>query len=803
MRLLLILAINVILSTQAYSQYLINSPKQIRPTQPQKNNQSQRMQRIDEDFYQLSTDTKASEASKRQKLLQITTQCQNMSEGFRQNSLAKAIYLWRRWESKSWLNPPIRMSVFRDLQDFNAILERQAEELNRQGKLDQALKIYDTLAAIYADRSEAVGFELKCLEIERARYIKSSEPLRYEKRLSRLSDRYRQSDEKTFAKVDGLRQQFLAREIARSKSPKLATQTVARIDRYIQSIDDTALKERYLASSARLFVAVSLHKKAVDIYMDLALNGTESNRITHLNSAIAAQHVVAKWPNDPPWLIKLPPKNNEQATLRDMYKTLYERQADLLPWKQRSQLGLLLISTGNRDEAFELWTKALTVRIERRESSFAIGYMFRSYSNQKNWERLEELARIGLKVSLDGTVSKAVLRSTEMLADALINGGKQLLERKDYKQAIAKLKEFCDSYTRDTRRDEGLFHLAIAYHHHGQHKNSIEISQELVKQYRTSRFREPALYNGGQWSVALALEEMTIFFFQTLVNDYPKSTKVPVVREQLIELYLGREIYANAIDLLEQIAFQKNSSTKLRNEAALRLLDVTDRYANTNEALRVAASIQKSAGNDSTAIARAIRVEARYYAAQQDYKRVARLESSLAKLQPLSLEAQDYLGEIRFLLANSYVPSEETEILSPELKDPLKTINEEFARYAQIKRAYLNVCQAGTTSFCAPAHIQIAINADRVYQRIEPVEIPPSLATNVVKTFSNRHDQIINQLADDQLQATSEAASTMKQTRTNPDWTTQILWENSTDWNFERITGEAGNGFVQFDPVAK
>ena len=43
-----------------------------------------------------------------------------------------------------------------------------------------------------------------------------------------------------------------------------------------------------------------------------------------------------------------------------------------------------------------------------------------------------------------------------------------------------------------------------------------------------------------------------------------------------------------------------------------------------------------------------------------------------------------------------------------------------------------------------------------------------------------------------------KAFNLVKLGRTTPGWTSEILWQNSQDWNFERVTGETGNGYVQW-----
>jgi hypothetical protein len=38
----------------------------------------------------------------------------------------------------------------------------------------------------------------------------------------------------------------------------------------------------------------------------------------------------------------------------------------------------------------------------------------------------------------------------------------------------------------------------------------------------------------------------------------------------------------------------------------------------------------------------------------------------------------------------------------------------------------------------------------------------------------------------------------VKDGNADPDWAQAVLWQNSADWNFDRVSGETGNGFVQW-----
>ena len=70
-----------------------------------------------------------------------------------------------------------------------------------------------------------------------------------------------------------------------------------------------------------------------------------------------------------------------------------------------------------------------------------------------------------------------------MFGKGLFEGGKEALAKKDYKNAVTKLKEFTDRFKRDRRRDEGLYRLAFAYRGAGEHNSATKTMVAFTEQY--------------------------------------------------------------------------------------------------------------------------------------------------------------------------------------------------------------------------------------------------------------------------------------------------------------------------------
>src|SRR5262249_31782218 len=70
---------------------------------------------------------------------------------------------------------------------------------------------------------------------------------------------------------------------------------------YLQATSDDQTKESIDAKMARAYAACDEHKKAISIYMDLALNNNSPHKVQYLTLAAQSQSVLAKWPATTPW----------------------------------------------------------------------------------------------------------------------------------------------------------------------------------------------------------------------------------------------------------------------------------------------------------------------------------------------------------------------------------------------------------------------------------------------------------------------------------------------------------------------
>ena len=162
---------------------------------------------------------------------------------------------------------------------------------------------------------------------------------------------------------------------------------------------------------------------------------------------------------------------------------------------------------------------------------------------------------------------------------------------------------------------------------------------------------------------------------------------------------------------------------------------------------------------------------------------------------------QEALAETRFLLATARLKPMMQPIDNLTIKDPTATISGRFADFTSAKTAFQSVCDAGETSFCVPALHRIARLAERLITVIEEVSITPTFPEEIVKAFDKKKTFIINTLSNESVSSDQKSLKLAEKGYTNPEWIDQVYWQNSSDMNFERVSGETGRAYVQW-PIA-
>jgi TolA-binding protein len=755
----------------------------------------------------------------RSHLISATTRVTSLSEDEKNQVLAFSLGIWRAASGPkaAWTNPPVTTKNYPDSRMLTAVGERVALMQWQAKQYDLAVSKYKKLSEINSGNELAAVFDRRALEMQEFLYRKNDNAAKYERALVKAKEKYSTADltggttdaqaQTMAAFVNSRYRIFVANEIRVGKMPKTSNARrsviIRSAKRFIESLpsEQEKTKEPLLADVAKLHTLNKEYRSAVTIYLALAETKDTTSKRSYLNHAVAAQMQLANWPISAPWNGGMKPGNIAQREeLLSIYQKLSDTYADAIFWPAVAHIGLLNIALDNTGNAYTLWKKALDKKPVGTDAANAAGYLITVYERSKNWDELENITKVAMRSRLTPIRGTRKFDMREILVSALLNGGRQKIAEQKYADAVTKLKEFVDGYASHKKHADGMFYLAFAYRGDGKHPESLAMMESLTKVHPASTFAKKAFLTGGEWALSTAQEDKAIYFYQGFADNFAKDKEAATVREQLADLYIGRELYGPATEVLRAQMTAKNVSRDVAAEAATKLLDIEEKYGTVERASSAAAQLL-TMNQEAKVRAVALATQARYYSEKNDLAKLQSVEQALSQLPSDQPEVQEATGEVRYYLAEKTAPLNRKKIFNLSLKDPLKTLNDEFAKFSTTRASYERVCAVGTTSFCAPALHQLARHADRLYDRIRDVAIPENYDEKIVKGFNDRKIEIQDSLVQLTQSYDEKSVVTVNEGNTSPVWTQAILWQNTADWNFDRVSGETGNGYVQFKPA--
>lgn len=725
--------------------------------------------------------------------------------------LSYSLAVWRSAaKNEPWNKTPIYLPAFKDTAAFTAVIERNALADLAGGNLNSAIKKYHALSDKNDGDATMVALDRRILDLELMRFKKDKNIAAYERTLIRFTTKYNERNAVSNEKLEvAARAEFRSRhkmfvhtviESAKQKksSQLFRTQSIGVIRRY-QELIGKGPEERQLSMTvAHLYTLNGQHASAVATFESLAseTQGEESNRFVRL--AIQSQKILAKWPNQAPWTGIKTGHNEARAKLAQLYSQLLTAQKNPHDWSIISHLGLLQLQAGETSKAFAMWRGALEKGIVGADGRQAAGYMLVVYSEAKSWDNVEKTADLCLQQKIQPQRASKSLNPHTFLAEALFVGGKDAYAAKDFKTSIRRLKRFNDIFRAEPRRHESIFVLALAYRANAQHTEAVKTLVTQVDEYPKSKFNRQALLTGGEWALPMALEEEAIFFYSRFLAFYEKDAKTSDIREIAANLYLGRELYGNANRIYKAQVTDKRLSNGKKLTAALRYMEIEERYGDVNQARWGAEQVKKLAGNNKEAKAQALGFEARHFS-KKDYKSLKKIEKEISALETTDGAVGENLAMVRLMMADIASARTKHEIFNLGVKDPMATLTQHFAYFQQSKKDYQSVCVAGETSYCAPAMSRLARITQNTIRSIEDLTIQDTLEASLVVKFNERKQAIIGALADTAQNADDSSVAAVSEGTTEPTTAQEVVWSNSADWDFDQVN-ESGNGFLQWQP---
>lgn len=758
---------------------------------------------------------KASDKRYRGYLWTAAQRAKKLTEEEQKSVLGFIAQVWRQAEGRSinWNNPPYKLTLYSDSPVTLAIVERAARQDVSKGQISKGVKKYDLLAKNFEGTIRTKAFDdAKVATLER-QYRKSKDSRSYEASLRDAQQKYSdpgvmgEGREKSVAsakaRFDAKLKQLVSREIAAAKrkgSPKVQRrQAIAMANRMASSSDDINTKEKYASEVGAIHQAHREHKEAVAAYMDLALNGQEKNKTKYYEKAIYSQTSLAKWSQKTPWQGFGKGPVQDRIELAGMYEQLDGLYGEKSNWRIKGQLGLLHLATGDKSKAIALWQPAIDSLPPSVDAGHASGFLLNEFEDSKNWAELEKTARVVIKRKIPARSFKKKLNAHYYLATALLEGGKQQLESGEPKVAVAKLEEFTKRYKKNSRHDEGFFHLSLAYHKNKQFSKAISTAQSFVETYPKSQYHKSAMLNGGNWSLASAREETVLYFYQGFVLRYNNESEAQDVRETLVDLYLGKQLYRQASQVHIRTTEAKNIDSQIKRDADFERMNLQAQFGSASSAVGIANQLIKKYRSDDEMLVRAYGIKATASAQKGDYKSYLSHRKQMEARDTSSTESQELLGGVRYLGARMIAEKlRRGEIDSLSMRQPLKEMNKAFAEFTKAKKGYDSVCQGITSSYCAGAMYDLARLSEQTSVQFEDYRISSGLDNKSINAFESRKSEILKTLSRTALYADGRAKKEAVEGNTQPSHVRQVLWFHTSDWNFEGDGTEFGHGFVQW-----
>jgi len=762
-----------------------------------------------------------SDAQYRSQLVAASNKTGSFSVQAKDKIFATSVSIWRAAEGRqaTWAKPPMNLSRYDQTIGVRALVERSALEDWSDKRQPQAIRKYESLAKALDGDVRSIELNVRVLDLHRTLWLTNSRgadqaksTVAYEKAI--LKQKHHYDDQSTMGQIPPERYQHMSTVVAqrykevvhnsltqslrRDTSSSMRLTAIRIADDYVATISNAVEIEAIKSKSGAIYALNGQHSDAVRVYLSLADKSASGNTGKYLTLAAVSQRELAQWPEAAPWNGAKPGNGAEREQLVAIYKRMLEGSANKNDWNLVSHIGLLDISLDRKDAAFGLWQSNLEKNPRGSHAAQAAGYMLTSFHSGKQWQLVENLARLCRANSLAATYRNNQLDTTALLALSLLEGGKEALTAQKFEVAVAKLHEFTKDFAKAKNHDEGFFLLANAYHGAQRHPESIQTLQAFSERYESSKYYRAAVLNGGDWSVPLAFEDHALYFYGKFTKRFPSDKEALRVSDAVIDVAMGKSLYARALESLnwqmENAALEKSK----RSTAAKNILVIEERQGDAGRALTVAARIASSSWADHSVKAEALAVAARHHAAAKNLGKLKGTETAIMALGGESPEAQEALGEVRFLLADSQGKVMAENIFNLELRDPYATINEQYRIFNAARAQYSRVCDAGNTSWCAPAMTRISTLSEGLIRAVEEVDIPETLAKEEVDKFQARKNSMMDEMSRVAATADDRALALVAEGKTNPDWTQKILWNNSSDWNFERVSGETGNAYIQY-----
>ncbi len=709
-------------------------------------------------------------------------------------------HMIRSWQilegnGMQWDKAPFSLAGMQTLPQLAAVKERQALSLVKRSKTSEAIAIYENLNAEAYQSPHAKALAQRTLELYEIDYQKSGNPLRFEaKLLSSMTENPEDAGYK--AKYQAL----VTKELSIGKNPTTAKArrqlSIQVASKYARQADDES-QQRTASDIATMYSLNAEYAAAVAIYLELASQSKDKNaayRFTVL--AAQDQHKLAHVSMTPDFYRTLPAGEDSQRLLQ-IYQNLHQQNPT--QWQHAAMLALLMNSQNQPNEAATLLVKQIQTSPQDALASPAAGFVLRQYQAQLRWDDTVALLKLCLDKNVSPRGKSGVMNVHQLLADALYMGGKHHFANQNHKKAKEFLQEFTTKYQSDSRRADGLYHLAQSAHAIKDYNLALKSCNEVVDNYPGAKEYKPSLLFGGDLAQRMAMEEYTIKYYSTFVAKFPQDDQFRNVNNELLEVYLGKQLFAEAKYMHELRLKSKQYTSAEKSLSLEKMMMIEHEHGNGKLAKSHAEQLLKQPDVSDATKAWAIAVVARESISDlKDFgPLVPYLKLVEEKLDNGDAAVADVRSELLFYRAELTWSGADEEIFNLELRDPAKKIEQIATKFGAMKAYYSAPCFQTSASHCAPAQFQLARRAEKILTNTEEVSIAETLSNQETARFQSLKDTLIADVTKTMTESDSRSLSLAQQGGITPEWTSMILWNNHADY---LETSDATNfGYVQWD----
>ena len=459
--------------------------------------------------------------------------------------------------------------------------------------------------------------------------------------------------------------------IAGAKNRELAPAAIASIDFLLKYIDSRKEGYNFKLRQGQLYSKTgNHHQKAVDIFLDL----TKDNPTKNYPLAIRSQSRLAAWPSKPPWKGNIPAGDRRARTkLLSIYDRASKLKGAKISWENLAHMGLLYRALGNKKSAESLWLKYLQKEGQNtnRHSMEAAGLLFTEFYQSQRWNKVVELGYLALKNKYAMTFQGKPVSFQKPFSDALFAQGEQDIKARKLDRATKYLSDFIKFFANDPRVPQAYHGLGNAYKGLNKLVPALNSFKILADKFPSYPARKLILTTGGSWAVtSKKTTEYAFFFYGRYLRDYPQESNVPQIRDRLAQIYLGQKLYGWASRLYKEQSLSPQVAPPAQLAAALKYLEIEERYGQPKDAAFGANRILQLARPDSPAAGKAYGFLAKFAVARNDVNEMKALEPKLKVIAKTSKDAREALGMMKFKMAQIFTKPVRNTEANAFLKDP-------------------------------------------------------------------------------------------------------------------------------------